>query len=177
MKRLFKKTFSYLLCSLLFCSLTGCQKYYLSLSNQKINVHSLASTYVHTPDKRQHSPPNGEMIVVDWRVPKEVLDKKPVIDLYVIYGDYTEKRFEYPIYKRMGYKTYKLINDEFLSSKGIITYCADLRLDDGEIYRSWKHQLWVNLITVEDDEPVIETEESLDQSLIEEQQDSSLDSL
>ena len=154
MKKLLKKPFSYILYASILCFFTGCEKYYLSLTDQKINVNSLASTHANTPDKRQHSPPIGEMIVMDWRVPKEILDKKPIIDLYVIYGNYTEQRFEYPISKRMGYKTCKVLNDDFVSSKGVITYRADLRLNDGQIYRSWNHQLWVNLITIDDDEPI-----------------------
>lgn len=154
MKKLLKKPFSYILYASILCFFTGCEKYYLSLTDQKINVNSLASTHANTPDKRQHSPPIGEMIVMDWRVPKEILDKKPIIDLYVIYGNYTEQRFEYPIFKRMGYKTCKVLNDDFVSSKGVITYRADLRLNDGQIYRSWNHQLWVNLITIDDDEPI-----------------------
>ncbi len=154
MKKLLKKPFSYILYASILCFFTGCEKYYLSLTDQKINVNSLASTHANTPDKRQHSPPIGEMIVMDWRVPKEILDKKPIIDLYVIYGNYTEQRFEYPISKRMGYKTCKVLNDDFVSSKGVITYRADLRLNDGQIYRSWDHQLWVNLITIDDDEPI-----------------------
>ncbi len=154
MKKLLKKPFSYILYASILCFFTGCEKYYLSLTDQKINVNSLASTHANTPDKRQHSPPIGEMIVMDWRVPKEILDKKPIIDLYVIYGNYTEQRFEYPIFKRMGYKTCKVLNDDFVSSKGVITYRADLRLNDGQIYRSWDHQLWVNLITIDDDEPI-----------------------
>ena len=91
---------------------------------------------------------------MDWRIPKELLAKNPVIDLHVIYGNYTEKSFQYPIRKRMGYVTYKDLNDEFALSKGIITYSADIRLDDGSLYKSWKHQLWVNLISLNEDSQI-----------------------
>lgn len=142
------------LSSLLF--LTSCEKYYLSLTDQNINVNSLASVGAGTPDKRQQSPPFGEMIVMDWRIPKDVLQKHPVIDLHVIYGDYTEESFEYTLKKRMGYVTYKDLNEEYASKKGIITFRADIRLEDGTIYREWKHQLWANLITISDDsEPTV----------------------
>jgi hypothetical protein len=92
------------------------------------------------------------MIVMDWRVPKDVLDKSPTLDLYVIFGNYTEQKFHYPIKTRMGFKTYKDLNEEFVEKKGIIAYRAEIRLSDGSIYKSWKHQLWAELITI--DEPL-----------------------
>jgi len=96
MRKQSKKRIAHLVClsSLLF--LTSCEKYYLSLTDQNINVNSLASVGAGTPDKRQQNPPFGEMIVMDWRIPKELLQKHPVIDLHVIYGDYTEESFQYP---------------------------------------------------------------------------------
>ena len=145
-----KKTIS-VLCFLSLTLLFGCEKYYLSLTEQDINVNYLASIAAATPDKRQQNPPLGEMIVMDWRIPKELLGKNPVIELHVIYGNYTEKSFEYPIRKKMGYVTYKDLNDEFALTKGIITYSADIRLDDGTFYKSWKHQLWANLIRLHED--------------------------
>ncbi|MCX6990757.1 MAG: hypothetical protein NTX49_06835 [Chlamydiae bacterium] len=145
-----KKTIS-VLCFLALTLLPGCEKYYLSLTEQDINVNYLASITAATPDKRQQNPPFGEMIVMDWRIPKELLAKNPVIDLHVVYGNYTEKSFQYPIRKKMGYVTYKDLNDEFALTKGIITYSADIRLDDGTLYKSWKHQLWANLISLNDD--------------------------
>ena len=144
--------------SALLSLLTGCEKYYLSLTNQTINVDSLASVYALTPDKRKESPPLGEMIVLDFRVPKQILCKDPKIDLYVLYGNYTEKKFTFPITKRMGYFTYKDLNEEFIETKGIITYRAEIRLDSGEIYKDWTHQLWARLITVEEKEPAYEEE-------------------
>lgn len=161
MRRPSKKRIVCLLCVPLL--LSGCQKYYLSLTDQKIDVNYLASTHVGTPDKRQHNPPIGEMIVMDWRIPKDILKQSPVIDLHVIYGNYTEKTLHYPLKKRMGYVTYKDLNEEFASTKGIITYSADIRLEDGTIFRSWKHQLWANLITV-DEEPAQTTSSASDGS-------------
>ncbi len=178
-----KKTIS-VLCFLSLLLLSGCEKYYLSLTEQDIDVNYLASITAATPDKRQQNPPFGEMIVVDWRIPKELLAKNPVIDLYVVYGNYTEKSFQYPIRKKMGYVTYKDLNDEFALRKGIITYSADIRLEDGTLYKSWKHQLWVNLISlneesqtasaiplVEEDGPYFDDSQEGDESEDEDSQD------
>jgi len=145
-----KKTIS-ILCFLSLLLLPGCEKYYLSLTEHDIDVNYLASITAATPDKRQQNPPFGEIIVMDWRIPKELLSKNPVIDLHVVFGNYTEKSFQYPIRKKMGYVTYKDLNDEFAFTKGIITYSADILLEDGTLYKSWKHQLWVNLIRLNED--------------------------
>ena len=134
----------------------SCQKYYLSLTDKRINQNSLASTYVGTPDKRQHEPPIGQFILVDWRIPQEILSQKPVIDLYILFGNYTEKKIEYPIKYKAGYVTYKDVNEEYADTEGIITYRADIRLKDGTIYKSWDHQLWVNLIVPEEDSYEVE---------------------
>ena len=160
MKRPSKKKISLSLCVALLPLLSGCQKYYLSLTDQNINVDYLASTHVATPDKRQHNPPYGQMIVMDWRVPKDVLDKAPTLDLYVIYGNYTEQKFHYPIETRMGFKTYKDLNQEFVDKKGIIAYRAEIRLSDGSIYKSWKHQLWAELITIDEPASPVDLHES-----------------
>lgn len=148
MIRLGKKKIASLLSLCSICFLTSCQKYYLSLTDRKIDVNYLASTHVATPDKRQKNPPYGDMIVMDWRLPKEIVAKNPVIKLHVLYGNYTEKTFDYPVRSRMGFATYKDLDQEYTDTKGIITYSAEVVLDDGSIYKSWKHQLWVNLITL-----------------------------
>jgi hypothetical protein len=149
MRKPAKIQFSFFLALSSIFFLSGCEKYYLSLTNRNVDVNYLASTHVATPDKRQKNPPYGEMIIMNWRVPKEVLEKNPELQLHVLYGDYTQKTFAYPVKKRMGYYTYKDLNEVFTNHKGIITYSAELKLDDGSIYKSWKHQLWVKLIDLE----------------------------
>lgn len=144
--------------SLICCALvlTGCEKYYLSLTQQNVDVNYLASTHVKTPDPRQAHPPTGEMIIIGWRIPKKILREKPTIDLHVIYWNYTEKVFHYPIKSRMGYVKYQDLDEEFASTQGILTYKADIRTEEGMIYKEWKHQLWVNLITPEENKKPIE---------------------
>jgi hypothetical protein len=78
------------------------------LTDQKVDVKSLASTFVGSPDKRQHSPPVGQLIVMDWRIPQQVVSDEPYIELYVLYGNYTEKKFIYPLHKRMDTKYTKI---------------------------------------------------------------------
>jgi hypothetical protein len=91
----------------------------------------------------------GQKLVVDWRVPKEVLKKKPEVVLDLILWDYTTRQLRFPIKRQMDYETYRLLNEEYQKTGGILTYRAQIITEDGEIFRELKHQLWVNLITVD----------------------------
>ena len=128
--------------------LGGCQKYYLSVCQQWIDARYLSSTHVNTPDPRQENPPIGQMLAIDWRVPEELLAKKPHIELDLIFWDYTQEQKTYPIHQRMGWATYKLLNEHYDKTGGILTYKAAIVTEDGTVYREWKHQLWVKLITL-----------------------------
>lgn len=133
---------------------SGCSRYYVDVSRQKINANYLASTAVGSPDPRQTNPPLGEMLVINWQVPMKMVAQKPHIKLYVIYWDNEEKVYTWPIQRWKGYRTFSVLNKEFIRSGGILTYRAEIVDADGEIYREWKHQLWVNLIKIDaHDEP------------------------
>lgn len=131
--------------------LSGCRQYYLSVCQEWVDARYLASTNVSTPDPRQEHPPLGQLLVLDWRIPKEILTKKPEIILDLILWDYTTRQVRIPIKWRMNYATYRLFNEDYEKTGGILTYKAQIVTQDGEVYREWKHQLWVNLIKVGDD--------------------------
>jgi len=136
----------------LFCLLlTGCDKYYLTLRQVPVDSNYLASSHVGTPDPRQAHPPHGQKIILQWAVPPEILEKNPALVLYVVYKDHTEKEFEYPIDGRLGYEVYSLLNEDYDKTGGLLTYRADIVTPDGTVYKEWKHQLWVNLITLDED--------------------------
>lgn len=129
--------------------LGGCSQYYLSVCQQWVDVRYLASSHVKTPDPRQEHPPLGQMLILDWRVPKEILDKSPTLILDLILWDYSTREVKFPIKNKMSYVTFKLFDEEYEKSGGILTYQARIVTDDGQTYREWKHQLFVNLITVD----------------------------
>ncbi len=52
----------------------------------------------------------------------------------------------------MGWVTYQLLNEEYNAVDGILTYKAEIITEDGEVFCDWKHQLWVNLITLKEDQ-------------------------
>ena len=129
--------------------LPGCRQYYLSIFQEWVDVRYLASNRVSTPDPRLEHPPIGQMLILDWRVPKEIFNKKPEIVLDLILWDYTTRQIKIPIKRRMDFDTYSLLDEDYEKTGGILTYKAEIVTEDGEVFREWKHQLWVNLITIE----------------------------
>jgi hypothetical protein len=129
--------------------------YYLSLRQVPVDATYLASSHVGTPDPRKAHPPHGYKIVIQWAVPPEILEQDPQILFQVIYKNHTEKTFVYPIESRLGYEVYTLLDEEYDKSGGILTYRAEIMTPDKKVFREWKHQLWVNLITLDDNEPAV----------------------
>lgn len=126
--------------------LVGCQRYYVSGMQQKIDPSYLASSQVGTPDPRQANPPFGEALIISWKLPQNIMKRKPFCSLQVIYKDYTEDTFYHSVDYKTGSWKYSLLNEKFRERKGILTYRIEIITEDGEVYREWKHQLWVNLI-------------------------------
>jgi len=139
--------------TLLFClfSLAGCEKYYLSLRQVPVDVEYLASTHVGTPDPRQSDPPFGQKVVMQWAVPPEMLPDKPCLIFHVIYKNHTEEEIIYPIEDRSGMEVFSVLNEQYREKGGLLTYHAEIRTKDGTVYREWTHQLWVHLITFDDE--------------------------
>lgn len=139
----------FVLLSVLFC-VSGCQRHYLSITQQIVNRDLLASTHVATPDPRQANPPLGRRLIISWQVPSEIVEKEAQIHLDVIYWNYTEESFTFPVKKRKGEVLLSLLGQEFDEKKGFLTYKACIKTKEGEIYREWKQQLWVELIHTEE---------------------------
>jgi hypothetical protein len=135
----------------LLAALTGCDKYYISICQSKIDEEYLASFHVNTPDPRTKNPPLGDRLIIEWQMPEELMAKAPSLYLHVIYKDYTEEEFAYPMPYRLDYVTYDLLGEEYLAKKGILTYEAEIKTSSGEVFRTWKHQLWTKLIVLKDE--------------------------
>lgn len=137
---------------LLLLIAAGCQRYGVIARRQTVDPTYLASTHIGSPDPRQEDPPHGQMVIVEWWVPQELFTKNPKICLHIIFWDYTERRIEFPINRRVGYETYFILGDDYCTTEGILTYKAEIITDDGCVFRDWKHQLWVNLIQMEEEQ-------------------------
>ncbi len=129
---------------------SGCSKYYLSVQQQWIDINYLASVQVNTPDPRKAKPPLGQMLIIDWYIPSEILKQKPSVVLDLILWDYSAKTVTIPIKSQLNYTTYELLNEEYEKTEGILTYKARIVTEDGKTFRESKHQLWVNLINIEE---------------------------
>lgn len=136
-------------CFLFFILLASCEKYYVSVRSIPVNASYLASSHVGTPDPRQATPPVGQKLVIDWSIPPEMLAAQPKIVLHLLYKNHTEKEVVHPITCRGGYMVYSLLDGDFAETKGLLTYRAEIVTEEGQVYREWKHQLWVNLITLD----------------------------
>lgn len=139
--------------------LTGCDKYYISVMRQNIDADYLASARVGTPDPRRDKPPLGEMLLVSWYVPQEIVDQAPIARLSIIFQDYSEKKIDYPVEYKKGFSTFTLLGEDFLKKGGFLTYKAEI-LVHGEPYRTWKQQLWVKVIHLEDENSSVEEVEA-----------------
>ena len=129
---------------------SSCSKYYLSVQQQWVDINYLASVQVNTPDPRKSKPPLGQMLIMDWHIPSRILKQNPKLVLDLILWDYTAKTVTIPINGRLNYTTYELLNEEYDKTDGILTYRAQIVTEDGKVFRESKHQLWVNLITIEE---------------------------
>ena len=129
---------------------SGCEKYYLGVQQQWIDINYLASSQVNTPDPRKLNPPLGQMLIIDWHVPKGILKQQPKILLDLIFWDYTTTTLSLPLKGTMNYTTYSLLDEEYEKTGGILTYKACIVTQEGKIFKESKHQLWVNLIEIDE---------------------------
>lgn len=134
-----------------FILCTGCQKHYLTVSQQWVNSSYLASTSVDTPDPRQLDPPLGQLLMMEWYVPASILARDPRVELDLIYWDYTKEKVCFPIRAPLDWASFRCWNEKYAKTGGILTCKAAIVTGDGEIFREWRHQLWVNLIEVQPD--------------------------
>ena len=81
----------------------------------------------------------------------EMLKKHPEIVIDLIFWDYSTKKVSFPIKHGMGYVSYSLLDEEYEKTGGILTYKVDI-VAGGKVYQEWKHQLWINLITIDDND-------------------------
>lgn len=132
-----------------FLLLCGCQTKALVVHQQKVGPKYLASAHVGSPEPL--APPKGQMLIAEWWISPFAMKKSPVLVLDLVFNNFTTKQVSYPIRSTFGYETYEVLGGEFKSTKGLLSYKAQILLEDGEIYAEWTHQLYVKLITVEED--------------------------
>jgi len=130
----------------------GCRSHGVFVHQQKLGPSFWASTYVGAPDPRATHPLKGEMLVAEWWVPKKLIAQEPTLRLELVFHNFTSRTVTYPICQGVGTRSYLVANEDYEETGGILTYKAEIVTEDGEVFRSWKHQLYVELITIDDED-------------------------
>jgi hypothetical protein len=125
---------------------SSCSRYYLSVYQESVHRESLASVYAGTPDPEQLHPPSGQKLIVEWQVPKAYLIENPLVQLNVLFWNNTEEHYVWPINQRRGYEILELLDNENAKREKILAYRARVLNEEGQVFREWRHMLWVQLI-------------------------------
>ncbi|MBA3720992.1 MAG: hypothetical protein H0W88_01155 [Parachlamydiaceae bacterium] len=119
----------------------------LAVQTRYLTHESLASSHVDTPDPNLHRPFIGQQLIISWYLPDEELAYENLqLNLKVRLRNREEKDITVPIpHVTQGYYIFKVVNEEFCETGGILTYKVEI-LGDSCVLECWKHPLWVELI-------------------------------
>jgi hypothetical protein len=92
------------------------------------------------------------MILAEWYLPRRIVNTHPILRIDILFHNYCQQRLEFPINSTVGYETYSVLNKEYKDTWGFLAYKAEIIDADGDVIADWKHQLWVELITIDADE-------------------------
>lgn len=133
----------------------------LDLQTVYLSKHDLASFIVNTPDPTLFDPPIGQKLILTCSLAKKYFYLEDIyILLKIRFHDNSELEKRIKVGSPSGIYTYYLLNDEFLEKKGILTYKAEL-YHQSQLIDCWRHQLWVDLITIRQAETSDEEETCL----------------
>jgi hypothetical protein len=144
---------------LLLAFFTSCSSPPLHLHTAFISKDQLASYHVGTPDPRLMHPDIGQRLVIQWSLPTNLYNY-PDLQLVVVLrlANGTEQQLNYPITQtwhsvfhptqHYGTEVFTLLDEEFLTTGGIITYKAKIH-SGSVVLAEWYHCLWNETITVD----------------------------
>ncbi|MGB7978044.1 MAG: hypothetical protein WCF19_02660 [Chlamydiales bacterium] len=121
----------------------SCYKEHLYVQQEWVDRNFLASSRVGTPDPRQESPPTGQRLLVAWRFPSFLADRRLKLVLTVRFWDNEEEVISRPMQQARGYTAFNFFNER------ILTYRIQVVDQDEEILETWEHQFWTKLIDVD----------------------------
>lgn len=129
---------------------THCTLCPLSARMEYLSRKSLASYRVKTPDPNLNNPPIGQRLIINWSLPRQALH---LPDLYLkmtlrFRNGIEEVRYQRICRTRGTYKI-ELINDAYFETCGIQTYKIEI-LGGGTVLERWCHQLYTDLIIIEE---------------------------
>lgn len=132
---------------LLACS---CCRSPLNVVDLYLTIGQLPSFHVGTPDPNLYCPTLGQRLIIRWNLGQRFRSYQNVrIDLSVRYCNREEVHIKIPINCPSGHTHFDLLNEEYFCKGGIQSYKLDLYGDD-TLISCWRHQLWVDLVEVQD---------------------------
>ena len=117
---------------------------YLSARTENLNSSYLASTQVKTPEAC-YACFVGQQVLVSWRLPREAALEGSELFFAVRFKDGEVEKLKVPVESRLGYWIYRIINKEYRSHKGILSYSARIVKGNETLYR-FDHKLWQDII-------------------------------
>lgn len=132
--------------------LCACCKGFLTVQTDYITVRDLASYFVNTPDPRQNCPSVGQRLIVSWSLPKYFLCYENLrLEITIRFKNHEEVLEVIHLSKNRGTYVFTLLNEDYFSKEGILTYKVDL-LGKDLVLEEWRHQIWTDLILLQDGE-------------------------
>ncbi|MBS4167473.1 hypothetical protein [Parachlamydia sp. AcF125] len=133
------------------CFLPSCSRQILTVQTEYLCHENLASYHVRTPDPLLENPPIGQRLLISWQLPPSIRDTQDLtLHIELLFRDHTKETKVVPIQQKTGTYAYALLNADYSNKKGILTYKVQLALNN-QILEEWRHQLWVELITLDED--------------------------
>lgn len=140
-------------------TMSSCSSSYLTVHTDYLSHKNLASYYVGTPDPRLNCPAIGERLIIYWSVPKEFLCSEDLhLEVTIRFRNREEIVEVFNIEKTRGTYVFSLINNDYFNRGGILTYKIDL-IGGGCVYEEWRHQIWVDLIEINNQQDSCASEE------------------
>jgi hypothetical protein len=129
--------------------LSSCCRSSLTVQTDYLTHRNLASYYVGTPDPRQNVPAVGQRLIISWMVPKSYFGYENLhLEIAIRFRNREEVTEIFHILKTRGTYVFILLNEDYFTKKGILTYKVNL-IGGNQILETWQHSMWVELITVD----------------------------
>lgn len=135
----------YLVSLIVVLLLSSCRRQTLEVDLEYVSNQKLASYHVRTPDPALQFPSVGQTLTIRWNLPEQMLPQTSIIWVKIRYRNHTQTSFGIKPKKVNGQWTYRLLNDDYFSTLGILSYQVTLYDKEIPIAVS-EHQLWVEMI-------------------------------
>lgn len=125
--------------------LMGCaQRLPLSARSEYLSANYLASTQVRTPEPC-YPCFLGEQVVVSWHIPRTLSLEKSSLLFQARLSDHELEEVRVPLESYEGFWIYRILNEEYKTHGGILSYSARVVQGEEVLYR-FDHKLWQDII-------------------------------